>query len=748
MIKQRSRHGFTLFEVAVSIALVGLGVLVLALFLPTAIKAQEKARFQLYADAKAMEVMEYFSSQPQINIGINNHLEASNPWDIPTGYRAYAPDIEPRTAAVRGPLFVLPTDIARRLDSPNDEIRRILDEGGQLYYSNPAAANNGRMDAPYEPQPPNEAIRLVIGFRGHPQQNALAQIPWKGWPYYANYPGPPGFWKGGLREFQVDDDAKRLWSLNYDGAYPTGLAKSGAWDWDGAIGAGIKNYLNNGNGLTEYKDASGKYSLADGWLAAKSQYVLALWYAWRKGLPDALLFGQATQADIDLAYRNTEWVRAMRFLAYSAICMTKYYALEPEALRPEQNLASIKPNQYYPPAKPGYIGAVPEREGLRTGVPVPGEEDPSVTNGRDVPSPITLDELMSILPVGVGGDPFSPARLPAAPAGVATPLAGHLYLTHAMIVNYHETCLSMAMRYTAEEPYDWSLQRPFQRAIMMDHPLLQYDLINAPLSGAIAGVAADTRIDASVKALAANAQQWRPIAAMDITNPGLDSVNQAVPWSTIHGDPRYFNLCDRFSGNERAREMVFWEVDWTAYKDFETATSAPIDASRYPRIRPESISNGKFTRDYMGVRFSEKAKWDNWTTFWYEAYEMNSRNPEKNRLFIKSMSDVPTGTNILWWRVPPDNSHDQSQEEAGYFRHGSGIEYMDSADRGYDRTRATYPDGNPVPDPRTVFSGLYGADRNGNQLLDRGKLPPSVRMVAREVARFVVYDPRLAMTVR
>jgi hypothetical protein len=112
------------------------------------------------------------------------------------------------------------------------------------------------------------------------------------------------------------------------------------------------------------------------------------------------------------------------------------------------------------------------------------------------------------------------------------------------------------------------------------------------------------------------------------------------------------------------------------------------------------------------------------------------------------MADVPTGSRILWWRVPPDNSHDQSQEETGYFRHGSGIEYQDSADRGYDRTTSTYPDGTPVPDPKAILSGLYGGDRDADQLLDRGKLPSSVRLRAREVARFVVYDPRLAITVR
>nr|MDA3961349.1 hypothetical protein [Planctomycetota bacterium] len=50
--------------------------------------------------------------------------------------------------------------------------------------------------------------------------------------------------------------------------------------------------------------------------------------------------------------------------------------------------------------------------------------------------------------------------------------------------------------------------------------------------------------------------------------------------------------------------------------------------------------------------------------------------------------------------------------------------------------------------PRMIFSGMYGADRNANHLLDRGPVPASARMKAIEVARFTIYDPRLNLVTR
>jgi hypothetical protein len=65
-----------------------------------------------------------------------------------------------------------------------------------------------------------------------------------------------------------------------------------------------------------------------------------------------------------------------------------------------------------------------------------------------------------------------------------------------------------------------------------------------------------------------------------------------------------------------------------------------------------------------------------------------------------------------------------------------------------NRPWTNYPDKGPEVEKRETFNGLYGADRNFNKLLDRGKVPRSVRLRAVEVARFNFYDPRVPAVVR
>ncbi|MDA3962561.1 MAG: hypothetical protein PF961_17380, partial [Planctomycetota bacterium] len=94
----------------------------------------------------------------------------------------------------------------------------------------------------------------------------------------------------------------------------------------------------------------------------------------------------------------------------------------------------------------------------------------------------------------------------------------------------------------------------------------------------------------------------------------------------------------------------------------------------------------------------------------------------------------------------PDNSHDQNQQQNWHlFSRKFGYQMPD---RGFERIAAATSDGRPVEDPKAVFSGLFGADRDGDHMLDRGDLPPSVRLQAHEVARFQYYDPRLSLVLR
>ena len=55
-------HGFTLFEVAISLVILAFGVVSIMALFPAGLKAQQLARFQLYAAAKAEEMIEQFNT--------------------------------------------------------------------------------------------------------------------------------------------------------------------------------------------------------------------------------------------------------------------------------------------------------------------------------------------------------------------------------------------------------------------------------------------------------------------------------------------------------------------------------------------------------------------------------------------------------------------------------------------------------------------------------------------------------------
>src|SRR4051812_43752487 len=129
--------GFTLFEVAVSLAILAVGVLsVIALF-PAGIRAQRLARFQLYAAAKAIELIE--ENAGATNTLLCDDVEAPDPWDTAVDRRTTTPDLECRLVSRRFGVAPLPTALARRLDSDDGEIARLLDQGADLYYPLPQA---------------------------------------------------------------------------------------------------------------------------------------------------------------------------------------------------------------------------------------------------------------------------------------------------------------------------------------------------------------------------------------------------------------------------------------------------------------------------------------------------------------------------------------------------------------------------------------------------------------------------------
>jgi hypothetical protein len=187
----RPSAGFTLFEVALSLGLVSIGIISVLMLMPTGLKAQQLSRYQLLAAAKAIDVMSV--NVNQWRKWDKQRLEASRFAANSINGVAHAPLAEQKASNWRHGCLPLPPEIARRLDSENDEIARILAEGGTLFYANPRAVSSIDEEelALDDRRLPNEAGRLVFAITGYAQQYALANHPLKAWPYYDWYPVVP-----------------------------------------------------------------------------------------------------------------------------------------------------------------------------------------------------------------------------------------------------------------------------------------------------------------------------------------------------------------------------------------------------------------------------------------------------------------------------------------------------------------------------------------------------------------------------
>jgi hypothetical protein len=198
-----SRRGFTLFEIAISLAIVTVGVFATMLSFSTGIKAQRLARFQLYAGAKMLDVMFEWGQTERIEW--NRAKEARYLTQNLNMGRAVDLD----RLMMRGGfgMLPLPPAIAARIDSDQDEIQTLLAGGGQLFYCDPQPIELGHSIRTFDGGTRGrtyaadvtlalEEQMLLFGVVGHAQQNALPMHPCMAMPYQGWYPSPPQSWEG------------------------------------------------------------------------------------------------------------------------------------------------------------------------------------------------------------------------------------------------------------------------------------------------------------------------------------------------------------------------------------------------------------------------------------------------------------------------------------------------------------------------------------------------------------------------
>ena len=700
------RAGFTLFEVGISLVLVAFGVISVIILFPIGIKAQEASRYKIYAACMAEQYVESYNTAHNANPAFE--LEAPNAWDVHVTGRNMAPDLEARCSSFRFGMYPLPLTIAQRLDSDNDEIQSVLSQGGYVYYPQPLA-NTGLTDTGFinfsgtsqnrvggmingsgmstiNATQANDAQKVIMAVEGYAQNNALYAFPQKAWPYYTGYPSPPiiNSYNNGGNIWLAPGMTQTQWAWGQGKFYmweDVGVGDPdvrGVWSNTWPVPATLNPIPMKGQtaattfpantgglrwhlGLGAY--AGGGPSTTTACLASATGYfACALWYAQRKGL-DTLMGGRFFNGTATLGD-----VAAL-FASPPTPSATVNFAWQVNALRYLANAAT---------AVSGY---------WETGKP--SEAIPSLT-------------------FTAGG---------SSPSGIN--------LTPVMIINYHEMCMAVGARFCASYPYDWGSPRMLQRAIMMDNPLIEYDLLQP--GKMLTGTLADN---------GSMANAWRPIAPQPIRNLGLSATypgwslkppmgsgGQLVsenmldatmvpnvpaplpyPANPLWGDGQNdFTLNAPFNAADRCRQLVFWTVDWQSYEDCETAPSAPVDAGKYMISAPFNNGGGfNFRIDNPGFMA--------WQQFGY-------MNPEKGISWPQDVSAISTGSPLA--SIGLGNAGNQS---------------ADAQVQGLGNAK--------------LFNGLFGADRNFNGKLDRGPLSKSVRLRAVQLARFNYYDLRVPAPIR
>jgi len=713
-----NRHGLTLFEIAISATILALAFTVVVSLLPRVIRAQEQARYQVYASAKVMDLMESFYCNPITSVDVDFEMVpkpsggevstrlSGRPWKTIGAYNAMHFDLENRLGSVYGGLLPLPPVIARRLDSDNDEIQRLLDRGGVLYYGNPLPTKGIQIDMLAEIPAPTETRKLVYGFIGHAQQGTIPSLPWKAGPTYTSYPSPPigegGQWcdsedpKDEPPIILTDPFSSPLRRVTASRLYPAdpgilatiwGSSGNGTlWNqrgvsWDRNADAGFMAYA---GGLTH---GDGSYPQTAE--RAKRYVATAYWYAeyiaqstpWAPATPWLTGSRLATDAEILQEAQSAtvgKRLRSLRYLAHALMCMTRVF----------------------------------DRATLVAGVAI---APPLVA--PLLPGPASPRGLYSFDPTFIN-----------VTEDVKTPTGLAPRFTEATILNIHQNLIRLAMRAVTERPHDWSIPKPINRAVMSDIPLFEW--------GAQGGAASLISGMASGDYPLMTARQWRPLHAgpMPIENIGRNRTNSSGTTSPMDasawGNPVNVTLTSRFNPDERCRQIVAWAVDWQSYEDSETAPSAPVDASRYPfQTHLDGESNGALYSACVEGSDGQGKFRDN--------SQKQFRNPELRMLFTRDV-----------------NNQDPDPAFRQFLATGSRVSIVigGASSASIVLQANTNPDQLPNDKtnltPRKVFAGLYGADRNVNGVLDRGPVPASTRLRASLVARFNVYNPRLPLTMR
>lgn len=208
-------------------------------------------------------------------------------------------------------------------------------------------------------------------------------------------------------------------------------------------------------------------------------------------------------------------------------------------------------------------------------------------------------------------------------------------------------------------------------------------------------------------------------AARNDPDPATRNAAVGTPWPNwlrepVPGNDAAHAWVERpFLAQHRARELVYWAVDWKAYEDSEEAPSHPVDFARTGR----HVDIGYPDNNGGNVAIA------NWINPAFQETGLVGGSPKGQGYggpeFLYAWTDETRTANFIRsWNA------------------NSG---------GYQLPLPISPNGTGITGYAYVHLGAFGADRNMNGVFDRGPVPRTVRMRAQQVARFAFYDPVLTL---
>nr|MDA3963069.1 hypothetical protein [Planctomycetota bacterium] len=644
----------------------------------TGLRTQQQARQEILAATLVPEIL----ANARTDWGLRFGLEGRRPEDrAGQEARAWAADLDAVTLMHSNRFTALPEDIGWRLDSEEDEIAKILDSGGRLYYV----------------KDDNAFRTILFAFAGAPQLDAMKWLPQLRWPYYDLHPAP--YQRGYADQHHV------VTGLADGSGNP--LCPDASYTHTQALIESSKTNYTNDDGLIHHKDYAGIGH--DGAVLVRlHQNINAAGDG--TSYPNYLTLSQELVDELDPA--NSDLLQP-GFNDPTVLVP----ALRDVLTEIGMPLASDW-GDYLEDTAAAHPGSPAEHEEyLALRALYRSDRDNAAYRGLRY---LATAHLLRYLAFAYGKA--------AAGTGDNWPTNGN-----ATARTLHSRADHLARHFSRTiqlfHPYEMRLPRDVAMPLFCDHPLLQQDVLGTPLADpngiytsasnhhnfAWDYLTSDTvaKPDNNGKFNIHSDSYSRFDAPFG--NPEVALVNtDAGPDGSEHSR---WTLTNRFDPKERCRMLVFFSVDWMSYRDFERTASAPAD-----------LSTNHYQLNLNDRSLSAAAPHD-WSNGWMMT----------DKLLVGMVNGEGAGalsnSGSQW-----DTDADGRNDAQGIFGLGwKPKPLLRRPARGTDLMGNNAQNNLPFLERLT---GKFGVDRNNNGELSQGHVEPQVRLRATTLLRTVVYDPR------